>query len=255
MTVPIDTRSIDPSAIIERQRHIDGYLLDESAAIWCFLLQEQMQTWPWGGGSRGDYLEIGAYKGKSASILAAFTAAGGNHLTIVDPDILPELRVTLDAIVGNVEYLSIRSEDLMTHECHRRQHRRLAFAHIDGMHRFAAVQNDLRVCEDMLSDFGILTLDDFHTDLFPQIPAAVYRYLYSGVSDLSLFLIGFNKAYLCRNIAKSYFKRVIHERALSTLADLGFSLTLVKTDRHDAFDAYTLVPWQGAALYGNEHAP
>jgi hypothetical protein len=250
---PVSIRTVDPSAIIERQRGIEGYLLDESAAIWCVLLREQQQTWSWEGLSAGDYLEIGAFKGKSASILASFSRAAGNRLAVVDPEILPELRATLDVIAGDVEYLPIRSERLFSHEYYQRHHRSLAFAHVDGMHRFAAVQSDLRACEDMLSDFGILALDDFHSDLFPQIPAAVYRYLYSGVSDLSLFLVGFNKAYLCRNIAKAFFKKLVHERALSALENLGYRLSLVKNDRHDAFDAYSLVPWQGVAECGNEH--
>ena len=244
---------IDASAILERQRTIDGYFLDESAAIWCFLLQEQHVTWSWEGLTSGDYLEIGVFKGKSASVLAEYARAFGNALVAVDPVILPETRATLDAIGARVEYLPIRSEHLMTHDYVRRHARGVAFAHIDGMHRFAAVQGDLRACEELLSDFGVIAVDDFHTDLYPQIPAAVYRYLYSGVSDLSMFLVGFNKVYLCRNVAKAFFKKVVYERALTVLKDLGYTVSLVKTDRHDAFDAYSLTPWQGTALVGNEH--
>jgi Methyltransferase domain len=244
---------VDANAIIERQRNIDGYFLDESAAIWCFLLQEQQATWSWDGLMSGDYLEIGVFKGKSASVLAGYAQAFGNSIAVVDPIILPETRATLDAIGARVEYLPIRSESLMTHEYSRLHYRSVAFAHIDGMHRFAAVQSDLRTCEDMLSDFGVIAIDDFHTDLYPQIPAAVYRYLYSGLSDLSIFLVGFNKVYLCRNVAKWFFKKVVHERALTVLKDLGYTVSLVKTDRNDAFDAYSVTPWQGTPLVGNEH--
>ena len=199
-----------------------------------------------------DYLEIGAFKGKSASILAV-REAFGNTLAIVDPVILPELRATLDPIGARVEYLPMRSENLATHDYSRQHYRGLAFAHIDGMHRFSAVQNDLRVCEDLLSDYGIIAVDDFHTDLFPQIPAAVYRYLYSGLSDLSIFLVGYNKAYLCRNAAKWFFKQVVHDRSLIALKDLGHTVSLVKNDRHDAFDAYSLTAWQGTPRVGDDH--
>jgi hypothetical protein len=75
-------KTVDVRAIIERQREIEGSLLEESAAIWCFLLQKR-RTWSWDGLGRGDYLEIGAFKGKSASILAAFTRAWGNAFPAV----------------------------------------------------------------------------------------------------------------------------------------------------------------------------
>src|SRR5262245_53609562 len=100
---------VDTHALIERWRRIDGYMLEESAAIWCFLLSEQHNTWSWQGLSGGDYLEIGAFKGKSASILATHSRAYGNKLAIVDPEILAETRATLNAITSDIEYLSIPS--------------------------------------------------------------------------------------------------------------------------------------------------
>jgi hypothetical protein len=131
--------------------------------------------------------------------------------------------------------------------------RRVAFAHIDGMHRFSNVIADLQLCETMLASYGIISVDDFHTDLFPQVPAAVYKYLYSGVSDLCPFLIGLNKAYLCRNTAKKYFMQFCGTKLLPTLESLGQRLTLVRTDRNDSFDAFGIAYFYEQRMFGSEH--
>jgi hypothetical protein len=238
--------------LIEMQRRIPGSMLEESAAIWFALLTAQHSTWTWHGLSGGDYVEIGVLHGKSASVLANVSNEYGNALTIVDPQILPDTRRTLDAISPRINYLECASEHLLLSEFHLANRRRIAFAHIDGMHRFGAVISDLTVCESMLSSFGIISVDDFHTDLFPQIPAAVYKYLYSGVSDLCIFLVGMNKAYLCRNIAKKHFLEYSRNRLLPVLEDLGYKLTLVKTDRDDSFDALGIAAFYDSRMFGSE---
>jgi hypothetical protein len=245
----------DFSLILRTQREIDGSMLEESAAIWCLLLNAQHATWAWSGHSRGDYLEIGVLHGKSASILANFGRAYGNNLTVVDTRILPQTRQMLDAIGPRVDYIEAESESLRYSQFHCENRRRIAFAHIDGMHRFSAVTSDLGVCEDVLSDFGIISVDDFHTDLFPQVPAAVYKHLYSGTSDLCPFLVGMNKAYLCRNLAKRHYMEFARSQLLPGLENLGHKMTLVKTDRNDSFDAFGISRFFQDRLFGNEHAP
>lgn len=244
---------VDAQRILETQRGIPGSFLEESAAVWCALLKAQHQTWTWQGLSPGDYLEIGVLHGKSASVLAGFSQVYGNRLTILDPAILPETRQRLDRISPRVSYLESPSEQMLHSEFCRSNARRLAFAHIDGMHRFSNVIADLQLCETMLGSHGIISVDDFHTDLFPQVPAAVYKYLYSGISDLCLFLIGLNKAYLCRNAAKKYFMQYCGTQFLPALESLGQKLTLVKTDRNDSFDAFGIAHFWENRLYGTDH--
>ena len=248
---------MDPefAPIIKTQRAIAGSMLEESAAIWYHLLRAQHGTWSWGGLSEGDYLEIGVLHGKSASVLANFTKAYGNSLTIVDPKIHPETRKALDNISPRVRYLEATSESVFHSDYHVKNRRHIAFAHIDGMHRFSAVISDLRLCEDLLSEFGIISVDDFHTDLFPQVPAAVYKYLYSGTTDLCIFLVGMNKAYLCRNVAKRHFMEIARTQLLQGVAECGYKLTLVKTDRNDGFDAFGIAAFFEGERFGNEHRP
>ncbi len=232
------------------QRGIDGMLLEQSAAIWCHLLDAQESTWPWSGVEHGAYLEIGTYKGKSASILAYFAARNGARVTIVDPEVTGEARNVLNASGAKFDLIEDRSEYLRVTPFFSSSFRRISWAHIDGMHSYAAVLSDLAVCEDLIGDFGVICIDDFHTDLYPQIPAAVYAHLSSN-TDLSLFLVGFNKAYLCRNGAKPYFHQYVRDSLIWGLEDMGYDLSLVKTDRHDRFDAYSITPlFNGERRYG-----
>ncbi len=245
----------DARQILEKQRSIPGSFLEESAAVWCVLLKAQHGTWTWQGLTPGDYVEIGVLHGKSASVLAGFSKAYGNSLTIIDPSIAAETRQRLDAISPRVSYVENPSEQMLHSEFCRSNARRMAFAHIDGMHRFSNVIADLQLCETMLATYGIIAVDDFHTDLFPQVPAAVYKYLYSGVSDLCLFLVGLNKAYMCRNAAKKYFMQFSGVQLLPALEALGQKLTLVKTDRNDSFDAFGIAHFWDQRMYGSEHYP
>ena len=244
---------VDFRRVLNTQRTIAGSLLEESAAVWCVLLQAQHATWSWRGLSPGDYLEIGVLHGKSASVLACLGHEYGNTLTIVDPKIHEETKRTLNSLSSQIHYIETVSEKLPQSEFYAANRRQIAFAHIDGMHRFSSVISDLQVCEALLADFGIISVDDFHTDLFPQIPAAVYKYLYSGVSDLCIFLVGLNKAYLCRNIAKKYYRELSGKQLLPSLEALGQRLTLVKTDRNDSFDAFGIAGFYESRIFGNEH--
>jgi hypothetical protein len=242
---------MDINVVLETQRSIDGMLLEVSAAKWCTLLEWQHATWSWCGVENADYLEIGTYKGKSASILAHFCEEYGNKLTVVDPEIRAEAKSNLGCISSRIDFIEQRSEQLRFSDYHKENIRNLAFIHVDGMHTHSAVVSDLTVCEELLSDYGIICLDDFHTDLYPQIPAATYHYLSSGISDLSIFSIGFNKAYLCRNTAKPHYLQCVGKYMIYALEALGHKVTIVKTDRNDAFDAYSFVPFQGESIFGD----
>jgi len=246
---------IDLARVLDMQRNIPGYMAEASAAVWCVLLRAQHETWAWKGRSTsGDYLEIGVFHGKSASVLANFSNVYGNALAIVDPQILPKTKQTLDAISPHVKYFELRSEELQASDFYVKNRRQIAFAHIDGLHRFSVVISDLQACEGLLADFGIIAVDDFHSDgLYPQISAAVYKYLFSGLSDLCIFLVGFNKAYLCRNCAKKYFMQFSRTQLLPELESLGQKFTLAKTDRNDAFDAFAITSFFENRHYGGEH--
>ena len=118
---------IDFARVLEMQRNIPGWMAEASAAVWCVLLQAQHETWARQGRSTsGDYLEIGVFNGKSASVLANFSNVYGNALAIVDPQILPKTKQTLDAISPHLKYIESRSEELQASDFCVCTHRRTA---------------------------------------------------------------------------------------------------------------------------------
>jgi hypothetical protein len=237
--------------ILNAYRSIEGMMLEESAAIWCILLEEQHASWSFDGLTSGGYLEIGVFKGKSASILASFSDQYQNDFYVIDPVIEESTITNLNKFDPDIRFVQRRSELVLYSDLHREHLRSMSFIHIDGMHTFSALTNDLQLCEDMLADFGILCIDDFHTDLYPQLPAAIYRYLYLGHSDLSIFLLGFNKVYLCRNEAKRHYYNFVRDHLINRLAAFDLKLSLVKTDRNDFFDAFAVVPFTGDKHFGD----
>jgi Methyltransferase domain len=236
----VEAKHIDVATITAAAADIEGMMLAESVAIWHAILQTQHSSWSWVSQRPGPYLEIGTFKGKSASILAHYALAYGNGVAVVDPVLGDDVKFRLKEIYPAIVFHEFRSEYLRISEFYRQCFRSCAFIHIDGMHTFSAISEDLRLSEDLLGYFGVVCIDDFHSNLYPQIPAAVYRHLYSGNSDLSLFLVGFNKAYLCRNEGKRFFHACVRDNFVQQLSIIGHNFTLVKTDRHDLFDAFAL---------------
>lgn len=243
---------MDYAEVLDLQRPIEGMLMEASAALWCILLEAQHLAWEWGEHVDPDYLEIGTFKGKSASILAYFGARYQNNLTVIDPALDSSTKGLLRGICGSTRFIDDRSEMLAGSEFVRLNARKLGFCHIDGMHSFTAVQSDMAMCEPMLSEFGILCLDDFYTELYPQVAAAMYDWLYTTPSDLVPFLVGLNKAYLCRNAAFPYYRKFVEDNLVHSLHTAGHQVTIVKTDSHRKFDAFSIAMWQGEKWFG-EH--
>ena len=239
---------VEYSKVLQDAKAIEGWMLDESIAVWHFLLSSKPE-------SEGGMLEIGVLHGKSASILANHAAENNEPLYLVDPELTSGARNSIGRIHPSTRFIECFSEALPSNQLMTDAARSLRFIHVDGMHRFANVLEDLRIAQDLLSDFGIVSVDDFFTDLFPQVAAAVFQYVTSAESKLSIFLTAFNKCYLCKKSAKLHYLRLVRFDALERLRAMGHVLTLVKTDKHENFNAFSLVPdtWGSEARhqYGN----
>jgi hypothetical protein len=76
---------------------------------------------------------------------------------------------------------------------------------IDGGHWRAIVQNDLRLAEAVLSDAGVIVLDDYCRTEWPEVTEGYALWRAATKSDVVPFAAGSNKLYLCRKAhAKSY---------------------------------------------------
>ena len=71
------------------------------------------------------------------------------------------------------------------------------FLHIDGEHSFEAVVSDLDLCAELINERGIVAVDDVFTAASPCVTEALYYWLARNREKLVMFLVGYQKAYLC----------------------------------------------------------
>jgi hypothetical protein len=89
--------------------------------------------------------------------------------------------------------------------------------HIDGEHTGRAVTNDLEIARNFLSRDGIVCLDDFMSPAYPQITAATFAFLERHRDELTLFLAGFNKGYVCRTAQAQAYLRFLQQKLFDEL--------------------------------------
>jgi hypothetical protein len=183
---------------------LPGWFWPDSIAIWDSLLRFQSAA-----GIEGHMLEIGVWQGKSAA-LAALHSRPNEICLLVDLHIQNEARTAIGRIKSNqVVYVEKDSAALSRHPELSRDAGTFRWIHIDGNHCGMAIINDMNVAHLLLSDQGVLTLDDFFNPQYPQITAAAFEWLNRNPLQMRIFLIGANKAYLCRPYAmRSYLTYV-----------------------------------------------
>lgn len=203
-----------------------GWFYHESAAIWDTLLSYQEAT-----SNTGNMIEIGVFQGKSAGMLALHRR-GEETCVLVDVLPLHQVRQRIEQAVPNAkcEYMQEMSQFLLRHPFVREAARDFRWIHIDGEHSAQAVSNDLALAETLLSDRGIIVLDDFFSPFYPQITQALFRFLDANPGRLTLILCGYNKGYLCRPRAAHEYLAFIRTSFYSNLARRGSkNVTVCKT--------------------------
>lgn len=98
----------------------------------------------------------------------------------------------------------------------------VALIHVDGEHTEAAVDADLRWCDRMLSDDGVVVMDDYLHPWFPGISSAMHEFL--RAHRFRMLMATEQKAYLCRSGA--------HGRLLAQVEDRLRRQTEVPWSRH-----------------------
>ncbi len=166
----------------------------ESAFTWSVLLAAQSTN-----RVKGDMLEIGVEFGTSAFLL--LDAIGPEeHLTLIDLVRTPEWeagcrgpyreKTNYTFIEGNSHSVA---PDLLPTDCR--------WIHVDGGHLYEHVHKDLELTADLLSEDGILVLDDFFEIRWPDVTAAFMEFLRSD-TRLKPFLLVNRKIY-CTGSAKA----------------------------------------------------
>jgi hypothetical protein len=221
-------------------KDIEGSFQNPGELVWDSLLEFQKEQ-----GIIQDFLEIGVLHGKSASLTALYANELGTRQMLVDPGIWSVKACTwLQSIAPNaiVELINTSSGNLTNYKI-LQETGQYSFIHIDGEHSFKQCWKDLELGSRLLSDRGIITVDDFFTPMFPQVTAAVFSYIKEHNDLLNIFLVGpCNKAYLCKPSSKHLYKEFCTNQFMQCMDLRGFPITLAKTTTPEDFDCLGYQP-------------
>ncbi|MFO1130902.1 MAG: class I SAM-dependent methyltransferase [Hyphomicrobiales bacterium] len=205
---------------------VDGWFLDEAAATWDCLLEFQQSA-----KMTGNLLEIGVWDGKSA-LMSVLHAQSGEIQLLVDPRDLKVAQANLRQLRGDaaIDAFQKPSRSLFRHPEYRNMLTTFRWIHIDGRHSAQDVSVDLRLADELLNDNGMVVLDDFFHQGYPQVTEAAYQYLFSHPHSFGLLLCGHRKGYLCRPLALAKYADYVRTRLHQDLVARGFDqLTVWKT--------------------------
>jgi hypothetical protein len=88
---------------------------------------------------------------------------------------------------------------------------RIRLFSIDGSHTEEATANDLRLAESVMTDEGVIVIDDCFSEYWPEVSAAVARYL-MGRPKIVPFAITPGKVFLSREPVKQLYQAMLRER-------------------------------------------
>jgi ubiquinone/menaquinone biosynthesis C-methylase UbiE len=235
MSAPLPDRRF--AVMLEIARSIGGFMNEPNVAVWDSLLMAQMD-----GCIQGHLLEIGVFKGRSASVLCQHKRPEEEIWLVDFSPFLNEARTNLSQLQSSgVRFLSCKSSALAREADLAARRRAFRWIHIDGDHTGAAVVNDLNLAADLLSDEGLVCVDDFFNPVYPQITAAVFSWLTTHPFELELVLCGQNKAYLARPTQAHVYLAFIRTQLAAELRARGVThLTLFKTSPTGDYNGWGL---------------
>jgi predicted O-methyltransferase YrrM len=232
----------------EKHGNIEGWFDIEAQAIWDCLL-----CWQQAAQVRGNMLEIGVYKGKSAT-LSTLHATAQEHCLYVDPILNETTNTLLQSCHAGEEnrthFIKSFSEAITTPQFLSQWHKSFRWIHIDGEHTGMALANDLKVADALLHRNGIVCLDDFLSPRYPQITQSVFTYLAKDPTSFALVLCGFNKGYLCRPYLAPFLRKYIQEKLQIDLQDrTQDQFTLWHSTLPDDLNCFGITPRENATPY------
>lgn len=211
-------RSKHSNSLVKRffknTRDVEGWLTWEDAEIMSSVL-----LWQQRNEFRGNILEIGAYRGKSAYLIATcMPSEKVNHETLFLVDIFSDMDLgrdnareihysygdrnmeSLTKLLNSAnESLEVQCIDSSSEELHSILAKTFfRFIHIDGSHLYEIVIKDIEFAYHHVDEtFGIIAVDDFRSIHAPGVSRAVWVSLEKF--NLKIVLISPGKIYLARN--------------------------------------------------------
>lgn len=224
---------------------IEGMMSSFSMAVVDSLLAFQERR-----GIVGDVLEMGVYHGKSAAILGRRMAANETlHLY----DIADYFdRKNLERVGVKIKY-NIANTQRLFRWSFRKQKKSIRFCHIDASHMFDPTVHEMAIADYVLANDGILCLDDYTNLNYSQILAATFKYLFTKSTDLTMFLVTAEKAYLCRKKAFPMYGQFVLDEIRAEVSKRGVDPCLARTDTASNYRAFHLRSKEGGEtddIYG-----
>ena len=218
---------------------LPGWFIKGAAVLWDCLLSFQNQQ-----AINGNFLEIGCWKGKSATCSTMF-AADDEYCVFSDRIILPELKDSLSQIRKTKNlFVEGLSSELASNKQFAELGSNFRWIHIDGEHSGEAITQDLSLAHEMLGELGIISVDDVPSAAYPQLFYAVVEYL-SKNPDLTMFACGHNKIYLCRKSAAPTYLHYIRDHLHSEMKRRDFDATIWKSGRPGDLNSFGITNRQG----------
>lgn len=202
---------------------VPGFFSRAAQLAWDFLLTAQSDM-----KIGGDFVEIGVYRGKSALLGAMYFKAPEVAILIDVSDVSATVERVASMGGPPTKAFVGRSNQFRHCETFRAHAGNVRFFHIDGDHSGFSTLNDLNVAADMISNRGIICVDDFENMRYPQLMAAVYRFLFARI-DFKMFLIGGTKAYICQTESYPLWESMVRKYLAGSLCSHGVSATISKT--------------------------
>lgn len=202
--------------------------------------------------AKGDILEIGTYKGKSAALLGRHLR-NGERLVLVDiADYLDP--AAIEPFKSRTDFILSDSSKLRrTLPRYRNRHHTFRFIHIDASHGYEETFRELELANELLAPLGIISLDDFTNLNYSQNIAAIFKYLHTAGSDLVMLLTTDEKGYLCRKNDFDGFADLVLRRSLAELKSRGLDIVLARTSYGPEYKAFYLrykLPDETESFYG-----
>jgi hypothetical protein len=231
---------------------VSGFLMDEAVAIWDFLLSFQRQY-----EVGGNFFEIGVLNGKSAYLGALYLRPDEDCL-LVDYNNVDHVA---DGMIRNglkpAQVLQVRSDSPIVERQFGDYHGTVRFFHIDGSHTGFSTLSDLRLAAKFLAHRGIICVDDFPSIRYPQLIAAVYKFLFDNDPIYKMVLCGMNKCYIVHAADYALYESAIRDGLYEHMKRAGHhQICLSKTSyAHDMGCFGISHNWGGLDIYGLDDDP
>ena len=171
----------------------------------------------------GDVVEIGVWHGK-LFILLSLSLAPFEKASAVDPFNMPGYSNFVAAFQRTLTQFEIPPEQVVTHQMKSEEiplglassflGESVRLISLDGEHRRASIVHDLRLAKEVLSDFGVILVDDVFSAWVPSVTEGIIDFLRRDAGDLVPFAVaasdgplttGCAKIFLCKKPAEAFY--------------------------------------------------